>query len=197
MVDGPGPGSGLASSVARSPDSSAARSSSSRRPDKHSRVTADPRRSPGDCTFNSQTPTRRCVRDWDAVTAVILLMGTTCTDRLTKPLRNSNAPPTTEYFLTSHCAMAITMASANRATLTHHGAPPKIVTTRNGIACRNVLAGPGIRWIGGSRVWVRATPSEGSDIVGEIGQAADPITKLVSLSPVQATEPHRASRTPD
>ena len=115
--------SGSGGSVARSPDSSATRSSSSRRPDKHSRVMADPRPSPGDCTFNPQTPTKRWVRDWNAASAVILVTGTTRTDRLTKPLRNCNTPPTTEYFLTCHCAMAIAMTSANRAALTHHGAP--------------------------------------------------------------------------
>ena len=137
--------SGRLSTVVRSPDSRAARSSSSRRPDKHGRVTAEPFRSPGDCTFNSQTPTRRWVRDWDAASAVILVMGTTRTDWLTKPLRNSSTPPTTEYFLTYHWAMATAMASANRTALTHHGAPPKIVTTRNGIAWRKVLAVPMIR----------------------------------------------------
>ena len=47
-----------------------------------------PWRSPGDCTFNPQTPTRRWVRDWYAASAVILVMGTTRTERLTKPLRN-------------------------------------------------------------------------------------------------------------
>ena len=67
-------------------------------------------------------------------------MGTTRTDWLTTPLRTSNRPPTTEYFLTCHWAMAIAMTSANRAALTHHGAPLKIVTTSNGIAWRKVLA---------------------------------------------------------
>ena len=145
MVDEPGPDAGLLSTVVRPPDSRAARSSSSRRPDKHGRVRAEPFRSPGDCTFNSQTPMRRCVRDWNAASAVILVMGTTRTDWSSKPLRNSSTPPTTEYFLTCHWAMAIAMASANRATLTHHGAPPKIVTTRSGIAWRKVLAVPRIR----------------------------------------------------
>src|SRR3954447_794325 len=115
MVDGPGPGVG-STGTARSPDSRAARSSSSRLPDKHWRVTADPWRSPGDCTSNPQTPTRRWVRDWDAASAVILVIGTTRIDWLTKPLRNCNTPPTTEYFLTCHWAMAIAMTSANRAT---------------------------------------------------------------------------------
>ena len=88
---------------------------------------------------------RRCARDWNAASAVILVTGTTRTDRSSKPVRNSSTPPTTEYFLTYHWAIATAMASANRTALTHHGAPPKIVTTRSGIAWRKVLAVPKIR----------------------------------------------------
>jgi hypothetical protein len=61
---------------------------------------------------------------------VILLRGTTRTVRLTMPLRNSSTPPSTEYFFTSHWAAAISMTIPKRLALTHHGAPPKIVTRR-------------------------------------------------------------------
>ncbi len=62
--------------------------------------------------------------------AVILVRGTTRTVRLTMPLRNSSAPPTTEYFFMSHWVAAISMTIPKRLALTHHGAPPKIVTSR-------------------------------------------------------------------
>ena len=76
---------------------------------------------------------------------MILALGTARTERLTTPLCTSNTPPTTEYFLTCHWATATTMTSANRNALTHHGAPPKMVSMRNGIAWRTVLAVPMIR----------------------------------------------------
>ena len=101
---------------------------------------AEPLRSPGDCTCNRQTPTSRWVSDWDAANAVILVIGTTRIDRLTRPLRSRSTPLITEYFLTCHWAVAMTMISAKRMALTHHGAPPRIVTTRNGIAERRVFA---------------------------------------------------------
>ena len=72
--------------------------------------------------------------------AVIRVIGTIRTTRLTSPLRTRSTPPITEYLRTYHWAVATIMISTNRATFTCHGAPPRMVTTRNGMACRTVLA---------------------------------------------------------
>ena len=78
--------------------------------------------------------------DRDAASAVIREIGTARIVRLTNPARSRSTPPITEYFLTCHCAIATTMISAKRIAFTHHGAPPRMVTTRKGIADRRVLA---------------------------------------------------------
>ena len=66
--------------------------------------------------------------------AVIRVIGTIRTTRLTSPLRTRSTPPITEYLRTYHCAVATIMIRMNSAT------PPRMVTTRNGMACRTVLA---------------------------------------------------------
>ena len=71
---------------------------------------------------------------------MILVIGTTRTILFTSPLRSRSTPLITEYFLTCHWATAITMISANRIVFTHQGAPPRIVTTRKGMAERRVFA---------------------------------------------------------
>ncbi len=70
---------------------------------------------------------------------MIRVIGTIRTTRLTSPLRTRSTPPITEYLRTYHWAVATIMISANSATFTCHGAP-RMVTTRNGIAWRTVLA---------------------------------------------------------
>ena len=71
---------------------------------------------------------------------MIRVIGTTRTVRLNRPLRSRSTPLITEYLRTYHCAVATIMIRTNRVTFTHHGAPPRKVTTRNGIAERNVRA---------------------------------------------------------
>ncbi len=101
---------------------------------------AAPPRSPGDCTRRPHTPTIRWLSDRYASSAVIRVIGTTRTVRLTSPLRSRSTPLITEYFRTYHCAVATIMIRMNSATFTHHGAPPRKVTTRNGTAERKVRA---------------------------------------------------------
>ena len=101
---------------------------------------AAPPRSPGDCTRRPHTPTIRWLSDRYASSAVIRVIGTTRTVRLTSPLRSRSTPLITEYFRNVPLCRGNDHDQDEQRDVHPPRAPPRKVTTRNGTAERKVRA---------------------------------------------------------